>query len=252
MTPPPRENILGPSARSAHRSRGAKPKGDPPTPLCPAHETAICRRGTNLTDTRTFKPRRSPPECVDEKSSSRPYGKGRKLHQGLVPAATVRRPGPPGGGGPKHRVQDPPPAPGTSRHRWHQHLPVLRRRLRPVDLRQERQAVAYRGRSAQPGEPGHPVPQGRQHPRRAAVAATDQQGAVPRPARHRLGREAAGLGDGAHRPSDQADAGRQLRPRTSPTAAPSTTASASPRSAAQPSTTRKTTSSRNCSAAASA
>ena len=40
----------------------------------------------------------------------------------------------------------------------------------PAGLCQERQADPYRGRSAQPGEPGHALPERRQHARHAAAA----------------------------------------------------------------------------------
>ena len=70
----------------------------------------------------------------------------------------------------------------------HQHLPVLRRGLRPTGLCQERQADPHRGRSAQSGEPGHAVPEGRRHAGHAAVAGSGSTRAVSRAPRRPSGR----------------------------------------------------------------
>ena len=79
----------------------------------------------------------------------------------------------------------------AGRHGRHQHLPVLRGRLRPAGLRQERQAHPHRGRPAQPDQPGHALPEGRGHLRLADQPAPADHGAStarPTPTTGRRGR----------------------------------------------------------------
>ena len=64
-------------------------------------------------------------------------------------------------GGEEHDVANAAAAARTGRYGRHQHLPVLRGRVQPADLREERQGDPDRGRPAQPDQPGHALPEGR-------------------------------------------------------------------------------------------
>ena len=119
----------------------------------------------------------------------------------LVAAPAARRAKRDGGGGAEPRLAHAASAAGTGGPCRHQHLPVLRRRLRAAGLREERQADPYRGRSAQPGQPGNAVPEGRRHARHAAVGAAGEPGALPRAARGPTGRQGRSTGRWSASPS---------------------------------------------------
>ncbi len=104
------------------------------------------------------------------------------------------------------------------------------------------------------GDPRSPVNQGTLCPKGAGtlgVLLSPQRHtyrAVSRPLGRPSGRSSRSTGHGAHRAADQADAGRDLRRRAAGRPRGEPHARGSPRSAAPRWTTRKTTSSRSCSA----
>ena len=81
----------------------------------------------------------------------------------------------------------------------HQHLPVLRGRLRSACLCQGRQSHPCRRRSAQPDQPGHALPEGRGDARPAHKPVASEPRPISRARLRPLGEEAARLGDGPYR-----------------------------------------------------
>ena len=101
-------------------------------------------------------------------------------------------------------------APRRGRHGRNQHLPLLRGRLRAADLRQERARHPYRGRPAQPDQPGHAVPQGRRDVRLDDQPRAARQGAVPGAACRPTGKR--GRSTGRWTASPISSSGRATRP----------------------------------------
>src|SRR3954451_13127751 len=64
-------------------------------------------------------------------------------------------------------------------HRDRGPLPLLRRRVRPSHLHQGRRADRHRGQPREPDQPGHPLPQGRQHLPARGEPAPGDRGALP-------------------------------------------------------------------------
>ena len=140
--------------------------------------------------------------------------------------------------------------PAARRHRHRRRLSLLRRRLRTTHLHQGRQAHRHRGRSRKPHQRRHSLPQGGQRLSTRRQSASRHAGPLPRPLLRPLGDQAAGLGAGPDRPARQGRARRRFHRSATSKAGCSTRCAPSALSAAPRSTTRRTTSSRSCSAAA--
>jgi hypothetical protein len=125
----------------------------------------------------------------------------------LAAAIRGRRPDP--GGGAKHDVSVTAPSPRRGRHNRHQHLSLLRGRLRSAGLCQGRHVIHVEGDPRSPIN-RRPVSEGGGDLVLADEPRPADGGAISRAARREAGRTPARLGDGPDRLSGQTYARRNL------------------------------------------
>ena len=137
---------------------------------------------------------------------------------------------------------------GRDGHR--ERLPLLRRRLRPAHLHQGRPGHRHRGQPAQPDQRRHALPQGGQHLPARRQPAPRQARPVPRAVLRPLGDASRSTGRWTGSPSgSRRRATRASREKNEDGRLLNARHATSARSAGRRWTTKRTTSSRSCSAA---